>query len=1389
MNKIKPTNLLAGNRALRQKDFARSVQCYMQALLEQSGLERTVLTNLAYARLKYLQQGSKSGRAYNVTIITNCPETTPSISRVRYLTALLNGVNKISSGQIAILSTQHNSLLAASDGVNVVNLAHVCPSSIPDETLLQVAKNPAERVFVCNPCEATVALGIAYKLVWGAQLIVDLSGNQDISYSLPKLAYDFDLITTPDSDLRLHFGGYLLNNATDLNGLPAQTFENQFIPQSLIDFSRSQGGLWANLSLIANSVTARNLIKASGLFFDRSFADSVRELLARLGFSNALTRHEDISSLCAYQKDTDYLIQLYRLTVGRVPFPHESAHFNEQLATGEISRIQLAELILTADEGRRHMTNLARVELGKQTSLPYRLPRRGEIQPESIAFLEHDAPIVSILIPVYGKVEYTLACLKSIADNLPKTSFEVLVLDDRSPDDSVQLLQKIRNLKVIVNPQNLGFLRSCNHGAVQAQGKYFYLLNNDTQVTAGWLDALIETFEHFPNTGLVGSKLIFPDGRLQEAGGIIWQDGSAWNFGRFQDPLLPVYNYAREVDYCSGASIMLTAALFNELGGFDEHYAPAYAEDSDLALKVRDRGYRVIYQPMSAVIHYEGVTSGTDTTQGVKAYQIENAQKLYQRWRNRFETHQAPGTDVDRAKDRRAIRRVLVLDHCTPTPDQDAGSVTVFNLLLLLREMDFQVTFIPEDNFLYLPTYTAALQRNGIEVLYAPYFTSVEQHLKESGMRYDLAFLFRPGNVERHLEKIREYCGNAKVLYHTVDLHFLRMQREAELLNDQLKLTEANAMRRREMDAIRAADASIVHSTVELEMLRLHLPDVKLHVFPLIIDACGTKTGFSERRDVVFIGGYQHTPNVDAVKYMVSEIMPLLRHRIPGVRFYAVGSRPPQEIQELACDDVIVTGYVENLTPLLDKMRVSVAPLRYGAGIKGKIGSAMAVGLPVVATSLAAEGMSLSPGENILVADDPEAIAQAVALLYSNEYSWHKLSKAGLDFADRVWGAEAAWKILNTILTDIGLPAKRGNFALKLYKEEMPSTENDVKISTVESPRANVDVNSIYLNKIQQELSIFEKQVDVHNLPNIFHYWSNKHLKPIFDEAGIRSIEEFFGKNMLEAKRRTGNSSARFLSIGSGNCDLEVNIVKYIKSQGCDSFVLECIEINPSMLERGRILASENGVAAYINFTIADFNTWVPTERYDAVMANQSLHHVSNLEHLYDQVKQCLFGKGSFVISDMIGRNGHLRWPESLAIVQNFWQELQYAYKFNHLLNRHEEVYENWDCSKEGFEGIRAQEVLPLLLERFENEMFVGYSNVIDIFVDRAFGHNFNSESKSDRELIDRIHTEDELSICNGKLTPTHMFGVFVKERVISPYYSRGISPLMSIRRPENLLV
>ena len=645
-------------------------------------------------------------------------------------------------------------------------------------------------------------------------------------------------------------------------------------------------------------------------------------------------------------------------------------------------------------------------------------------------------PLVSIIIPVYGQIKYTIACLQSISQNMPKCAFEIIIVDDASRDNSLEILKFLKGIQVFKNATNKGFIYSCNFGAKKAKGEYLYFLNNDTQVTAGWLDHLVQTFSDFPGTGLVGSKLIYPNGILQEAGGIIWRDGSAWNFGRGQNPNLPIFNYAREVDYCSGASIMIPKTIFNKMKGFDPYYSPAYCEDSDLALKLRDEGYRVIYQPLSVVIHFEGITSGKDTNNGIKSYQIENNKKLFQRWQKELKQRPLSGHDVDHAKDRDYKYRVLVIDTLTPTPDQDAGSVTALNMMLLLKAMQFQITFIPEDNYSFIPKYTEFLQGLGIEVLYSPYIRNVKDHLIKQGSRYNLVYLARPYSTYPNLSDVRKYCKNAKFLYETADIHFIRMMREAEILKDKSLIKRAKETGVKETYILNNVDASIIRSAEELKILRKKptLKKAALYLFSLIMPLQKTEQIFSKRNGIVFIGGFNHRPNVDAVLYFVNDVMPLVLSKKPDLDIYIIGSNPPVEIKKLATKNLHIVGFVEDLKPYLNKVRLSFVPLRYGAGVKGKIGTSMAAGLPVVTTSVGAEGMGMTNKIHCLIEDNPQLFAQAILKLYEDEKLWNNLRVNGLFFVEKHFGADAAYTILAKILKKLKIivPVKSVH-KIKLY--------------------------------------------------------------------------------------------------------------------------------------------------------------------------------------------------------------------------------------------------------------------------------------------------------------------------------------------------------------------
>jgi GT2 family glycosyltransferase len=1052
MNSIRPqeiqhdsqeTNLVRGNRALRSGDYLEALEAYFTVFTQYPAVFKSLAINIYYIQRQLLKQ--KEGLSGAPIAICTWRLFSPK-TRSRALTLAnlyrssrytVEMINCIPGGGIH----QNSSI----EGISLNSLPFLRKDSFLMEMLEFVLNHPYQIIHITSAQLPNLLLGILYKSIWNALVLVDVDHRTvlELGDNFP-IVNKFDGITVTDANLQSRYGGWVFSEPADFSYIP-EPAKVKISPAAALN-SLIEMQFEAVAKILASIISLNDdspLLQEQTVSQAMSDADELallerlrNELIQEIKFFEGLgylsiDSFEAANYLFTPKSNQSFLGNLFSAALGRPAQEHEANHYLGQLERAEITRLGLAEIVFNGPESKTHMREREKGLFVKKTVT---LPKIGDIKPELINIPLHKNPLVSVLIPVYGKLEYTLACLDSISKNLPKISFEILVLDDRSPDNSVEQLQKVKNINVVINPENLGFTKSCNYGSKHAKGKFLFFLNNDTQVQPGWLDELHKTFNLFPGTGLAGSKLVYPDGSMQEAGGIIWQDGSAWNYGNKQRPDLPAFNYAREVDYVSGASIMVPADLFKELGMFDERYAPAYCEDADFALAVRSSGYRVIYQPLSVVTHYEGVSSGTDVTSGIKSYQVRNSKFMFEKWRDFLASHRPNGSSSEEEKDRRANKRVLAIEHTTITPNRDAGSVSVFNILLLLREMDFQVTFIPEDNFLYESENTTLLQKSGIEVEYAPFTNSVETHLKQFGNRYDLVLLFRPGVVEKHAECVKKYCGKAKTLFYTHDIHYLRMMREAELLGDEIKLNEAKAMQEREFKAIESMDSTIVVSPAELEILKPQLPDVHFETLPLLLDIPGTHKKYVERSDFVFFGSFVHPPNLDAVKYFASEVMPLVRKSLPGVRFHIVGNKTPDEITAMACEDIVVHGFVEDLGSLLDQMRLSIAPLRFGAGVKGKVGTALAAGLPSILSEIAAEGMGLTHKKNVLIAKDGNEMAQLIFDAYNNESLWSELSLRGIQFASDHFGPTASYNSLSDIIQylKINVPQKP-RYPLSMY--------------------------------------------------------------------------------------------------------------------------------------------------------------------------------------------------------------------------------------------------------------------------------------------------------------------------------------------------------------------
>jgi GT2 family glycosyltransferase len=612
-----------------------------------------------------------------------------------------------------------------------------------------------------------------------------------------------------------------------------------------------------------------------------------------------------------------------------------------------------------------------------------------------------------------------------------QATYEIIVADDASTDSTADQIASLGGVvRLARQEQNLGFLRNCNSAATLARGQHIVFLNNDTIVLSGWLDALLAPFEADESVGFAGSKLLNSDGSLQEAGGVFWSDGSAWNFGRNQDPRMPEFNYLKDVDYCSGASIAMPRRVWNDLGGFDPLFDPAYCEDSDIAFRVRARGMRTVYAPHSALVHHEGRSHGRDVASGVKAYQVTNMQKLFARWRSTLEAENfANGEQVPLARDRsRRKPHILVVDHYVPQWDRDAGSRSTYHYIKLLLESGFHVTLWP-DNLHEDRTYTAPLQAMGVEVIYSNFGGGFSEWLRQNGAFYKYAFLNRPHIAEKYVDAL-DQLPNITKMYYGHDLHFLRLEQQMLVTGFSKKLEHEIAYWKEKERAVCLRcdvifypgfeEVKAVEEWVEEDVLVLALP---LNIFSDEETQIGrervTATG-ADPYSLMFVGGFTHTPNVESIIWFVREVMPLLTAKDSRYRLSIAGTNAPQSVMDLAGGSVEFLGRVSDaeLAELYEESGIAVVPLLYGGGVKGKVTEAMVKGVPLAMTSVGAQGIT-GAEEMAFIGDKPDELAEQIFLMTSDQNERSRRAMAALNFIEKNYSLDAVRTLLGQAIPEL----------------------------------------------------------------------------------------------------------------------------------------------------------------------------------------------------------------------------------------------------------------------------------------------------------------------------------------------------------------------------------
>lgn len=659
-------------------------------------------------------------------------------------------------------------------------------------------------------------------------------------------------------------------------------------------------------------------------------------------------------------------------------------------------------------------------------------------------------PLISILILCYNKVEYTEKCLKALFDNTKYSNFEVIVVDNASVDDTPGFLESFgERIKFIRSSVNLGFVNGNNLASQYAEGEYIVFLNNDTEVQTNWLNSLYHVFTFNPDAGAVGAKLLYPDGKLQEAGGIVFNDASGWNYGKNDDPADSKYNFVREVDYCSGAALMIRKDVFDKLGGFDQRYSPAYYEDTDLCFGVRKLGYKVYYNPFSNVIHHEGVTSGADLNSGFKKFQMLNSSKFKEKWNEELMLQYTNNPVlVQLSSNRNKGKRILIIDDYPPLPTRASGCLKMYRTVKEMIKLGYVVTYahligkgMNKDDqkaiielkylgveFIWFGYEEWWLIRNSPEVK-----TKLEQLISSLNLhqrKYDLVYLCFWWVAKYFIDLLRKELPQIPIIIDSVDIHYMREERQAALEGSKNLLLKAKETKRMELETYSKADCVTVVSDDEIVELKKQLSSKAIFLQTNIHDIRETEVSFDERKDFLFVGSFNHNPNIDACLHLVNDIFPLIKNKIKEVKIFIVGNNPPEIIKNLASDDIIVTGWVPEVDCYLDKCRVFVAPLRYGAGVKGKIGESLASGLPVVTTSIGAEGMGIINGEHAFVTDEVSKFAEYAIELYLNKNKWNEFHLNGKKCIETKFSSEATKKRLEYLISFDSREAFKSNRAL-----------------------------------------------------------------------------------------------------------------------------------------------------------------------------------------------------------------------------------------------------------------------------------------------------------------------------------------------------------------------
>jgi GT2 family glycosyltransferase/glycosyltransferase involved in cell wall biosynthesis len=637
-----------------------------------------------------------------------------------------------------------------------------------------------------------------------------------------------------------------------------------------------------------------------------------------------------------------------------------------------------------------------------------------------ISFIQHGTPEVSVLIVLFNQAAFTLDCLRAL-QAITDVGLEVIIVDNASTDDTRRLLQCVHGAKILLNETNTGFVRAVNQAAREARGECLLLLNSDAVPRPGSMRWAWETLESSSDIGAVGARLILPNDTVQEAGSIIWNDGNCNGYGRGLPEEYFECMFRRDVDYCSAAFLLIRRSLFEQLGGFDENFSPAYYEETDFCMRLRANGYRVVYDPRVAVDHFEFASSLNQSA--TRALQARNSGLFRSKHETVLKKHfvQGPGVHFH-ARSRRATRgNILFLDDLVPLATRGSGCPRALSLLMSMHRAGYFVTFWPlrqaeetlEASYQILPL--------EMELVIGLADTALPEFLTERAGFYHTIFVSRPQNMEKivKIQKVSpELFEGVGIIYDAEAIFSVRETKKAELSGSPLSAEEAESLLNEELQLAKSAAAISVTSKADENIYR-SAGFENIYVLGGAIPPTPRMNPFSARQGILFVGRLleNDSPNTDSLLWFLMKVLPEIRRHL--------GEKVPVNILGASTSSVLHTfqdgtfklrGPVDDLSPWFGQSRIFIAPTRFAAGISIKVVEAAANGLPVVATNILADQLGWKNGIDLLSSDDPLTFANHCVRLYSDEDLWNTIRESALNKIRTDFSEELQSRLLEEML-------------------------------------------------------------------------------------------------------------------------------------------------------------------------------------------------------------------------------------------------------------------------------------------------------------------------------------------------------------------------------------